>query len=93
MVALGVSPRELTAVVLRRNAPPAPWLPEEAHGTPMIAIVVCHSGDLEQAQADLAPIKTFGEPLADMIQVPSGACEPADISSWRSGFMSGSFNK
>ena len=51
------SPRELTAVVLRRNAPPAPWLPEEAHGTPIIAILVCHSGDLEQAQADLAPIK------------------------------------
>ncbi|MGH2474531.1 MAG: FAD-binding oxidoreductase, partial [Candidatus Limnocylindrales bacterium] len=51
------SPRELTTVVLRRNAPPAPWLPAEAHGTPIIAIVVCHSGDLEQAQSDLAPIK------------------------------------
>ncbi len=63
------SPRALTSVVLRRNAPPAPWLPEEAHGKPMIAIVVCHSGDLEQAQADLAPIKTYGEPLADLIQV------------------------
>ena len=28
------SPRELTSVVVRRNAPPAPWLPESAHGTP-----------------------------------------------------------
>ncbi|MDQ3553405.1 MAG: FAD-binding oxidoreductase, partial [Chloroflexota bacterium] len=27
------APRELTAVLLRRNAPPAPWLPEAAHGT------------------------------------------------------------
>ena len=63
------SSRELTSVVLRRNAPPAPWLPPEAHGTPIIAIVVCHSGDLEQAQADLAPIKSYGEPLADLIQV------------------------
>ncbi|HUR16520.1 MAG TPA: FAD-binding oxidoreductase, partial [Candidatus Limnocylindrales bacterium] len=63
------SPRELTSVVLRRNAPPAPWLPAEAHGTPIIAMVVCHSGDLEQAQADLAPIKGHGQPLADLIQV------------------------
>jgi len=63
------APRELTSVVLRRNAPPAPWLPTEAHGTPIIAIVVCHSGDLEQAQSDLTPIKTYGQPLADLIQV------------------------
>lgn len=63
------SPRELTTVVLRRNAPPAPWLPEEAHGKPMIAIVACHTGDLEQAQTDLAPIKSHGRPLADLIQV------------------------
>jgi FAD/FMN-containing dehydrogenase len=63
------APRELTAVVLRRNAPPAPWVPEAAHGTPIIVMVVCHSGDLEQAQADLAPIKSHGQPLADLIQV------------------------
>ena len=63
------APRELTSVVVRRNAPPAPWLPESAHGTPVIMIVVCHSGSLEQAQADLAPIKAHGEPLADLIIV------------------------
>ena len=62
------APRELTLVVLRRNAPPAPWLPESAHGTPIIAIVACHSGPLEQAAADLAPIKSHGTPLADLIQ-------------------------
>ena len=51
------APRELTCVVLRRNAPPAPWLPESAHGTPIIVVVVCHSGTAEQAEADLAPIR------------------------------------
>ena len=56
-------------MVVRRNAPPAPWLPEAAHGTPIIMLVVCHSGTLEQAEADLAPIKSHGEPLADMILV------------------------
>lgn len=63
------APRELTTVVLRRNAPPAPWLPETAHGTPIIVIVVCHSGTMEQAQVDLAAIRSHGEPLADLIQV------------------------
>ena len=63
------APPEMTLVVLRRNAPPAPWVPVEAHGTPIIAMVVCHSGSLEQAQADLAPIKSHGTPVADLIQV------------------------
>ncbi len=63
------APRELTSVVVRRNAPPAPWLPESAHGTPVIMVVVCHSGPPDQARADLAPIKGHGEPLADLIVV------------------------
>jgi len=63
------APRELTLVALRRNAPPAPWLPESAHGKPMAAIVACHSGSPEQAEADLAPIRALGEPLADIIQL------------------------
>ena len=62
------APRELTLVALRRNAPPAPWLPAEAHGTPIVAVVACHSGTPEQAEDDLAPIKSIGTPLADLIQ-------------------------
>ena len=92
------APRELTLVVLRRNAPPAPWLPEAAHGTPIIAIVACHSGDLEQAQADLAPIKAHGEPLADLIQVKDytaqqqmlDATQPKGMNYyWKSEFVPG----
>ena len=63
------APRELTLVSLMRNAPPAPWLPESAHGTPVIIVVACHSGTIEQASADLAPIRAIGEPLADLIQL------------------------
>ncbi|HET7677537.1 MAG TPA: FAD-binding oxidoreductase [Candidatus Limnocylindrales bacterium] len=62
------APRELTLVVLMRNAPPAPWLPESAHGTPVIVVVACHSGSPEQAERDLAPIRSHGQPLADVIQ-------------------------
>ncbi len=63
------APPELTLALLRRNAPPAPWVPAAAHGKPVIVMVVCHSGTLEQAEKDLAPIKAHGEPLADVIQV------------------------
>ncbi|MGH8991101.1 MAG: BBE domain-containing protein, partial [Acidimicrobiia bacterium] len=92
------APRELTTVVLRRNAPPAPWLPEDAHGTPIIVIVACHTGDLEQAQADLAPIKSHGTPLADLIQVKTYVAQQSLLDAtqpkgmhyyWKSEFLPG----
>ncbi len=66
--ASSAAPRELTMVALRRNAPPAPWLPESAHGTPIIAVVVCHTGDVDRAAADLEPITSLGGELANTIQ-------------------------
>jgi FAD/FMN-containing dehydrogenase len=92
------SPRELTTVVLRRNAPPAPWLPEAAHGTPIIAMVVCHSGSLEEAQEDLAAIKSHGQPLADLIQVKDYVAQQTMLDAtqpkgmhyyWKSEFLPG----
>lgn len=64
---VAAAPRELTLVVLRRNAPPAPWLPESAHGTPIVLVLACHSGSADTAQQDLAPLRDIGEPLADLI--------------------------
>jgi FAD/FMN-containing dehydrogenase len=63
------APRELTLVVVRRNAPPAPWVPQELHGTPIVIVVACHSGTPEQAEADLAPLRALGDPAADLIAV------------------------
>src|SRR5918996_4839986 len=61
------APRELTLVAIRRNAPPAPWVPEAARGTPIIIVVATHSGTPEQAARDLGPLRAIGEPLADLI--------------------------
>src|SRR5687768_17511148 len=63
------APRELTLVAVRRNAPPAPWVPQELHGTPIVLVVACHSGTPEQAEADLAPLRALGDPAADLIEV------------------------
>jgi FAD/FMN-containing dehydrogenase len=60
-------PRELTLVALRRNAPPAPWLPTEAHGTPIVAVLACHTGSAEQAERDLAAFRAIDGPWADVI--------------------------
>ena len=61
------APRELTLVITMRLAPPAPFIPEQWHGKPIVAMIACHTGDLEQAARDLAPIKGFGRPVADQI--------------------------
>jgi FAD/FMN-containing dehydrogenase len=61
--------RELTMAAVRRNAPPAPWLPASAHGTPVVMVVVCHSGPPDQAEADLSALRAVGQPLADLVQI------------------------
>ena len=62
------APRELTLVAALRLAPPAPWLAKEVHGKPIVALFVCHSGPLAEAEKALAPIKAFGTPVGDIVQ-------------------------
>ncbi len=61
------APRELTTVAVLRRAPPAPWLPKEVHGQPIIALFVCHSGRVEDGEALLAPLRKLGRPVADIV--------------------------
>jgi len=61
------APPELTLVALMRPAPPAPWLPKEMHGKPIIAIVACYSGDPYDGVKVVAPIKAFGNPVGDVL--------------------------
>jgi FAD/FMN-containing dehydrogenase len=61
------SPRELTLGALIRPAPPAPWLPQEIHGKPIVGIQVCYSGDPAEGEKLVAPIKSFGTPAADVL--------------------------
>ena len=50
-----------------RIAPPAPWLPKEIHGKPIVALFVCHSGKAEDGEALLAPLRKLGRPVADIV--------------------------
>jgi len=61
------APPELTLVVLMRPAPPAPWLPKDIHGKPIVAILACHSGKPEAGEQAVASIKSFGKPVGDTL--------------------------
>ena len=62
------APRELTCVAALRLAPPAPWLAKDVHGKPIVALFVCYSGPLADAERLIAPIKAFGTPVGDVVQ-------------------------
>jgi FAD/FMN-containing dehydrogenase len=61
------APPELTLVVLMRPAPPAPWLPKDMHGKPIVALLACYSGRPEEGEKAVAPIKSFGNPIGDVL--------------------------
>jgi FAD/FMN-containing dehydrogenase len=61
------APPELTLVTLMRPAPPAPWLPKDMHGKPIIAMLACYSGRPEEGEKTVAPIKAFGNPIGDVL--------------------------
>jgi len=61
------APPELTLVALMRPAPPAPWLPKDWHGKPIIALLACYSGRPDDGEKIVAPIKAFGKPIGDVL--------------------------
>ena len=61
------SPDELTACIVLRKAPPLPFLPEEVHGTSILAIAVRYVGSIEQGEKAVKPLQAIGAPIADAI--------------------------
>ena len=47
------APTELTLVALMRPAPPAPWLPKEMHGKPIVALLACYRGRAEEGEKEI----------------------------------------
>jgi len=62
------APPECACVLVMRPAPPAPWLPKEVHGQPIVVMFVCDTGPLAEAEKRVAPIKAFGKPVGDILQ-------------------------
>jgi FAD/FMN-containing dehydrogenase len=73
------APRELTCVAGLRLAPPAPLIAPEMHGKPIVLLFVCYSGPLTDADRFIAPIKSFGVPVGDVVQKRSYVSQQALI--------------
>jgi len=60
------APDELMTIVVHRKAPPLPFVPEELHGKPIVGVVCCYSGSVEDGERAVKPLKEFGSPVLDV---------------------------
>jgi FAD/FMN-containing dehydrogenase len=58
----GAAPDELTSFGAFITAPPMPMIPAELQGRIVLALVVCHAGDLDAGERLIAPLRQFGPP-------------------------------
>jgi FAD/FMN-containing dehydrogenase len=64
---LASSPEEFVCWFVMRQAPPLPFLAPEWHGKEILALAACYSGDLAEGERIMKPLRSFGEPIADVI--------------------------
>jgi FAD/FMN-containing dehydrogenase len=62
------APEELCAGVALISAPPEEFVPEPVRGQPIVGVVVCYAGPLEDAEEGLRPLREFGSPAMDLVQ-------------------------
>jgi FAD/FMN-containing dehydrogenase len=61
------APDELCCWVVVRKAPPLPFLPEAWHGREVVVLAAVYSGEITDGERHLAPLRSFGTPIADVI--------------------------
>lgn len=61
------APYELTAMGLVMAAPPAPFIPPDMHGKPVVGLALVYSGDFDEGQRVVGPLRKLGTPVADII--------------------------
>ena len=59
-------PDELTTIVVHRKAPPLPAVPPELHGQPVVTVISCYAGPVEDGEKVVRPMKEFGSPVLDL---------------------------
>ena len=60
------APDELMTIVVHRKAPPLPFVPDDLHGKPVVMVICCWVGDLEEGERVIRPLREFGSPVADV---------------------------
>jgi len=62
------APEDLGAGVAFVSAPPEPFVPEAMHFAPVVGTIVCWTGDPDEGERVLAPIREAVQPLMDIVQ-------------------------
>jgi FAD/FMN-containing dehydrogenase len=60
------APDDLTTIVVHRYMPPLPVIPADLHGKPIVTVIACWAGDIEEGQMFMRPMKEYGAPLLDL---------------------------
>jgi FAD/FMN-containing dehydrogenase len=60
------APDDLMTIVVHRKAPPLPFVPQELHGKPVVMVIVCWAGDIEEGEKFVKPLREFSSPVADV---------------------------
>ena len=66
--AAGAAPEELSTIANVMLAPPMPFIPEPAHGKPIVIGLLAHAGPVAEGEAAIAPFRALAEPYADMVR-------------------------
>jgi FAD/FMN-containing dehydrogenase len=92
------APDELGITVAMMRAGPLPFIPPEQRGRPVLGLVLVWSGDLDEGERALAPLRAIGTPIADAVaRVPyvaiqtmlDGGAPPGRHYYWRSHRLPG----
>ena len=89
-------PDELTTMASFLTAPPAPFVPVEMHGKPIIAIVGCYAGSIKVGKQVIAPLRESIPPVVDIfdempyvgVQSMLDGIAPAGVRNyWKSDYL------
>jgi FAD/FMN-containing dehydrogenase len=61
------APDEVGAGLVLLTAPPAEFVPEPVRGQPVVGVLACYAGPVEDGEAALRPLRAFGPPAADLV--------------------------
>lgn len=63
----GAAPDELTTALVLRKAPAIDLVPAGLHGQPVVGVIGCWAGPLEQGEACWEQLRRFGRPVLDLV--------------------------
>jgi FAD/FMN-containing dehydrogenase len=62
------APEELSTIANVLLAPPLPFIPEQAYGSPIVIGMMAYVGPVAEGESVIAPFRALAQPIADMVR-------------------------